>query len=217
MSMPGFYGKLACRGDFVTRDLAPGFTQLWDAWLCEGMHASQQQLGEDWLGAYLVSPLWRFALAAGVCGPNAVVGVLMPSIDRVGRYFPLTVAQILEPGQSVASVVGGAEEWFSLVEKLMLSTLDQGAGFGVFEVALSRVIQISVAPRTSASRSAGLQVFSAADFPARQLELTAIACEGASLWWGNGAQGVSQGLVRCKGLPDPQRFGSHLLGKGAEA
>jgi type VI secretion system protein ImpM len=217
MSAPGFYGKLACRGDFVTRDLAPGFTQPWDAWLCEGIQASRQQLGEDWLSAYLVSPLWRFALAAGVCGPNAVLGMLMPSIDRVGRYFPLTVAQILEPGQSVASVAGGAAEWYDVVEKLMLSTLDQGAGFGVFEVALTRVPPISVLPRSAASRSAGLQIFSASDFQARQLELTAIACEGASLWWGNDAEGAAQGLVRCKGLPDPQRFGSHLLGKGTVA
>ncbi len=33
-----------------------------------GLLASQQQLGADWLNVYLVSPLWRFVLAAGVCG-----------------------------------------------------------------------------------------------------------------------------------------------------
>lgn len=217
MSVPGFYGKLASRGDFVTRDLAPGFTRPWDAWLSAGMQACQQQLGEDWLGAYLVSPLWRFALAAGVCGPNAAVGVLMPSIDRVGRYFPLTVAQILEPGQSMASVAGGADAWFGVVEDLMLSTLDQGVGFGVFEVALSRVPPLSVSSRSQARRTDGLQIFSASNVQARQLELTAIACECVSLWWGNGAAGVPQGLVRCKGLPDVERFGTYLLGRGADA
>jgi type VI secretion system protein ImpM len=217
MSPPGFYGKLASRGDFVTRGLVPGFTRPWDVWLSAAMQASEQQLGNEWLRAYLVSPLWRFALAAGVCGPNAVVGVLMPSIDRVGRYFPLTVAQTLEPGQSVASVAGGSDAWFGVVEELMLSTLDQGAGFGVFEVALSRVPPLSFAPRSQARRMAGLQIFSASDVQSRQLELKAIACEGASLWWGNDAAGLPQGLVRCKGLPDPQRFGAYLFGKGSEA
>lgn len=217
MSVLGFYGKLASRGDFVSRDLEPAFTQPWDNWLAAGMLASQQQLGEGWLSAYLISPLWRFALAAGVCGPNAMVGVLMPSIDRVGRYFPLTVAQTLAPGQSVAGLAGGAEEWFGLVEKLMLSTLNQGVGFGVFEAALSRLTQLPAVARGPVSRMAGLQIFSAFDIHARQFEIAAIACESVSLWWGNGGEGVSQGLIRCKGLPDPQHFGSLLMGRGAEA
>jgi len=217
MSALGCYGKLACRGDFVTRGLAPDFIRPWDGWLSAVMQASQQQLGEGWLGAYLVSPLWRFALAAGVCGPNAVLGVLMPSVDRVGRYFPLTVAQILEPGQNVASAAGGGEGWFGVVEDLMLSTLDQGAELDAFEAALSRLPPVSVAARAPVRRTEGLQIFSSSDFQARQLELTAIACEGASLWWGNAAQGAAQGFVRCRGLPDSQRFGSVLLGKGAGA
>lgn len=112
MNDVGFYGKLACRGDFVSRSLPQTFIQPWDQWLAAGIQASQQALGEQWLQAYLVSPLWRFALAPGVCGTDAVVGVLMPSIDRVGRYFPLTVAQVLEPGASVAGVVGAADDWF---------------------------------------------------------------------------------------------------------
>ena len=195
MSVPGFYGKLASCGDFVTRDLAPGFTQPWDAWLAAGMQASRRQLGEDWLSAYLVCPLWRFALAAGVCGPNAVAGILMPSIDRVGRYFPLTVAQILEPGQSVAGLVNGAEAWFDRVETLMVSTLDQGVGFGVFEVALSRLGTVPVLPDNPVSH---------------------VACERASVWWGNDAEGASRESIRCTGLPDPQRFGCYLLGRRAE-
>lgn len=103
----GFYGKLASRGDFVSRGLPQSFIQPWDQWLAAGLQASQQQLGEQWLQAYLVSPLWRFALAPGVCGESPVVGVVMPSIDRVGRYFPLTVAQLLAPGESLAAAVSG--------------------------------------------------------------------------------------------------------------
>ncbi|CAD5198876.1 Protein phosphatase ImpM [Pseudomonas sp. FEN] len=101
--------------------------------MASGLLASQQQLGADWLNVYLVSPLWRFVLAAGVCGPDALAGVLMPSIDRVGRYFPLTVAQPLDPGHALTAVLGGADSWFEQVETLLLATLEEGAGFEVFD------------------------------------------------------------------------------------
>ncbi|MEQ7921838.1 type VI secretion system-associated protein TagF [Xanthomonas sp. WHRI 1810A] len=192
MSLPGFYGKIASRGDFVTRGLAAGFTQPWDSWLASGMRTSQQQLGECWLDAYLVSPLWRFALAAGVCGPDATVGVLMPSIDRVGRYFPLTVAQTLEPEQSVAGLEGAADDWFSSVETLMLSTLNQHVGFDTFVAGLTKLRQLIV-------KTCEPVVF-----------------EGASLWWGKDEEGNAQAVKRCQGLPDPRHFGSYLLGHGAE-
>jgi type VI secretion system protein ImpM len=41
---------------------------------------------------YLTFPVWRFLLPVGVLGSTAWTGVLMPSVDRVGRYFPLTLA-----------------------------------------------------------------------------------------------------------------------------
>ncbi|HLD66572.1 MAG TPA: type VI secretion system-associated protein TagF, partial [Pseudomonas sp.] len=64
MSGAGFYGKLAGRGDFVSRGLPQSFIEPWDAWLAAGLAASQAELGAGWLEAYLVSPLWRFAVAA---------------------------------------------------------------------------------------------------------------------------------------------------------
>ena len=40
----------------------------------------------------MMAPIWRFALAPGVAGPLPMLGVMMPSVDRVGRQFPLTLA-----------------------------------------------------------------------------------------------------------------------------
>jgi len=37
----GFYGKLAARGDFVTRRLGRSFTETWDKWLREGILTSR--------------------------------------------------------------------------------------------------------------------------------------------------------------------------------
>ena len=45
MSTAGFYGKLASRGDFVSRGLPQSFIAPWDSWLAAGLLASQASLG----------------------------------------------------------------------------------------------------------------------------------------------------------------------------
>ncbi|MEG5264135.1 type VI secretion system-associated protein TagF [Pseudomonas sp. JDS28PS106] len=215
MSGPGFYGKIASRGDFVGRDLPQTFIQPWDTWLAAGMLASQQQLGSAWLDAYLVSPLWRFALAPGVCGPRAVVGGLMPSIDRVGRYFPLTLALIVEDDQSLASLIGGADQWFEQAEQALLDTLEPDTTFEAFETALRQLGRPVSIPRGATSEFAGLQRFDATTPEARLAAMAEQACVGASLWWGKGSHSIAPSLLRCQGLPATAEFGRFLLGQEA--
>ncbi|CAG8865817.1 hypothetical protein PS627_01736 [Pseudomonas fluorescens] len=212
MNDVGFYGKLACRGDFVSRGLPQTFIKPWDQWLAAGMQASQHDLGEQWLQAYLVSPLWRFALAAGVCGPDAVVGVLMPSIDRVGRYFPLTVAQVLEPGQPLTTMVADGDQWFEAAEAALLATLEPGAAFEVFETALQPFRDTFALPRKVRTSVGGLQRLDATTPEGRGMALAECACEGMSLWWGRGSERIPAGLMRCAGLPRSADFAAYLLG-----
>ena len=120
----GFHGKVPARGDFVTANLPPAFLEPWDAWLQAGIAASRQQLGERWLPLYLESPMWRFVLSAGACGPSTWAGVLMPSVDKVGRYFPLTIARQLPRGASAIETVTGAEAWFERAEQAAMRALD---------------------------------------------------------------------------------------------
>lgn len=213
MTTLGFYGKLASRGDFVSRDLPQGFIGPWDSWLAAGLLASQNSLGGDWLNAYLVSPLWRFVLGPGVCGPDAAVGVVMPSIDRVGRYFPLTVAALLDHDRDPASLVGGADAWFEQVEDLLLGTLDSGASLEGFSDGLNALGAPASQPSTLGRRFAGMQWCDAADPQARMAALAEQACEGASLWWGRGSQRISPGLLRCQGMPAAGDFAQFLLGQ----
>jgi type VI secretion system protein ImpM len=109
----GFTGKLPARGDFVSRGLPRGFAEAWDAWLAEAMPGSRAILGEAWLPAWLEAPIWRFALPAGQCGADAVAGVMLPSVDRAGRHWPLTLAAVL-PGQAAAPTPDTA--WFEALE-----------------------------------------------------------------------------------------------------
>ncbi len=86
----GFYGKMPGLGDFVTRGLPRPLVAELDAWLASGLIGLRSD--PAWLEHYLVAPVWRFVVPHGVWGEAMVGGALMPSVDGVGRYFPLIVA-----------------------------------------------------------------------------------------------------------------------------
>jgi len=88
----GWFGKIPALGDFVTRRLPPTFVDPWDAWLSAELVAARRALADAWPSAYRQTPIWRFALTAGAIDQARWLGVLIPSFDRVGRQFPLTIA-----------------------------------------------------------------------------------------------------------------------------
>lgn len=131
----GFFGKLPALGDFVSRRLPRQFMEPWDQWLQASMRASQDVHGENWLSLFLVSPIWRFALSPGLCGSSAWAGIVMPSVDRVGRYYPMTLAQEIHPDQ-VADVFCYGSQWFSDLENAALSALSEQFDLEMFDQAL---------------------------------------------------------------------------------
>lgn len=90
----GFCGKMPARGDFVAFCLPRDFIDPWYDWMQHMLKASRDMLGEGWLAAWNRAPVWRFVLSSGLCGRDAVLGLWMPSVDRVGRQFPLTFAAV---------------------------------------------------------------------------------------------------------------------------
>lgn len=90
----GFFGKIPARGDFVTRGLPASFLDVWETWIASAIAASRDLLGDGWDQAWMTAPVWRFSLRDRVCGPDPVLGLMMPSVDRVGRCYPLLVAAV---------------------------------------------------------------------------------------------------------------------------
>lgn len=90
----GLFGKLPARGDFVREELPRDFTDLWDAWWQRGLTETQRRFRDEWRAAWLEAPVWRFVLPPGLCGRNGVLGLWMPSVDKAGRYSPLTIAAV---------------------------------------------------------------------------------------------------------------------------
>ncbi|RFU48333.1 type VI secretion system-associated protein TagF [Paraburkholderia sp. DHOC27] len=123
----GWYGKLPSLGDFVTRRLPDEFVQPWDAWLCARLLDVQQALGERWLSMYLSCPVWRFFAMPGALGEaqrECWTGVLMASVDRVGRHFPLTIATALPAAPATSAEIDIVWQWLSDIEGVALAALD---------------------------------------------------------------------------------------------
>lgn len=148
----GFYGKLPTLGDFVSRRLPRSFTDPWDQWLQSSLRASQEIHGDDWLSLFLVSPFWRFAISPGLCGDSAWAGVVMPSVDRVGRYYPLTLAQAIDAEQ-VTAVFLPESSWFDQLESAALSVLEEPFELETFDQSLLAI----PAPSRTLMQHAGFQ------------------------------------------------------------
>lgn len=166
MSAPGFFGKLVSHGDFVTRRLPPGLVEAWDGWLQQCIHASRQQLGDGWLEHYLTSPVWRFAIGKGVLGEQAWAGVMMPSVDRVGRYFPLMIAA---PGSAGTG-------WYDALEDLARSALDTAFVLEEFDLALSTRLPPAAGDAFAEVPLHGHSLWWTDDSP--EVESSLLSCEG---------------------------------------
>lgn len=217
---PGFYGKLPARGDFIGRRFARPFVDVWDNWLQEAMLACRSALGPHWLETYLTSPVWRFALAASACGPSAVAGLVIPSVDKVGRYFPLMLGRELAPEVDPACFVPAAASWYQALEDLALSALSEGFDLASFDRPLPAIAIGSAAPKAgpaAAPAPPGRHIAFDADADAgSQLAALCRDHEGATdrrtLWWTSGSEHVAPCLLICPGLPSAASFPSLLDG-----
>lgn len=123
----GAFGKISGLGDFLRLNVAGDFVRPWDEWLQAGLLAAREALGAAWDDRYLSAPIWRFSLPGGLLGAQGISGVLMASVDRVGRQYPLTiVARCPAGGTALRHFSNGA--LFARLEDIALATLEDGAG-----------------------------------------------------------------------------------------
>lgn len=118
----GAFGKMPSVGDFFRIDTPAGFVRVWDEWVQQGMLNAAQALGTGWDAAYMSAPIWRFTLSRGLAGPRSVLGVLMPSVDRVGRRFPLTL--MTEADGAAPELHQRAAGLFEALEYIALDALE---------------------------------------------------------------------------------------------
>jgi type VI secretion system protein ImpM len=230
-AIPGFYGKAPAFGDFVRRRLPRSFLDGWDQWLQKSILRSREQLSRAWLEDYLTSPLWRFVLSPGVCGDLASSGVLMPSVDSVGRYYPMTIAILLPDGSNPLTVADEGEAWFRGAEDIALYCLDDGFRMEELETRLGDLGSPvpspegtlfdgpSGAPPIDGSSVNGLAWHIQADqvgnlrsnvYPGVLDDILRARHDAYSLWWTSGSEKVTSSLRIYQDLPPPEAFASFL-------
>jgi type VI secretion system protein ImpM len=233
----GFYGKLPSHGDFLARRVPDAFVGSWDQWLQEGMTATRLRLGAEWLNVYLTSPIWRFVCAAGACGPEMVAGILVPSVDKVGRYFPLTIVTALRTVPNPVFAADALSPFFDAAERLAVNTLELDAvDLAQFDAAVAALGQLAArvyeptrivldrgAARVLTESSAQawcLPIASPAELSASVLQLAAHRLaemySPLVLWWTAGSQLVTPSCLVTRGLPAAEQFVALLHGSWGE-
>jgi type VI secretion system ImpM family protein len=232
----GLFGKLPSHGDFLRRRTSDAFVDAWDAWLRESLAESRTALGEEWLDIYLTSPAWRFVCAAGACGPAPVIGLMVPSVDRVGRFFPLTLVSILPDDVSLIAAANGSTAFFDAAEQLLIETLaSEEIDFPQFDesvVQLADTLEsITVPPPVALDGAAAAIVGDGSQ--AWQIPIGASAelapvfeqllaqrlgsiYEPLVILWTEGSSIVEPSCLITKGLPAPSAFGALLDGSWAQ-
>ena len=221
---PGFFGKVRTHGDFVSRRLPVEFLAPWDACMQRGMLFGQQTFGAQWLPVYLNAPIWCFTLGAGICGGSGWVGVLMPGVDRVGRYFPFTIAAPIAQSE-LEGWLEGAQSWYDMIAQRALSTLAADFVLEQFDAGLNALGAAADATATAMWRLAVVNEVddageageanevneaTADNEPVFARRLADSAAPGFSLWWSEGSPSVPASLRIAPGLPDAQQFAALL-------
>lgn len=223
----GFYGKLPSHGDFLSRRLPRQFIEPWDHWLQDCVAASREQLGKRWLDTFLFSPIWQFGLPPGLCGEDAWAGVLMPSVDKVGRYFPLTLAAKVKTTE-LRPLFDPACGWFDALTQLALSSLEYGFDLQRFDLDLEQLClhdflgehagKMPAYPLISSSAKQAFQFELPSDQETPQAfdELGKILRDRfllhCSIWRSSAGEDKSASVLFCEGLPPLDAYVGFLNG-----
>jgi len=218
----GLFGKLPAKRDFVAANAPRRFLEIWEPWLQAGVATSRQLLGATWIEAYNRAPIWRYWLGADFCG-EATIGAFMPSVDGVGRSFPLTIFV----GEGEASLLPpeleANDQWCERAETILLDALDPNASFEAIAAAAAAMPAPALQPR--AAELPGIVELPEGGVLVRdihrQLSLAFRAARrfghrrtfaAQSFWWTIGGEGFAPVALSCIGLPGPARFADMLTG-----
>lgn len=82
LQRPVIIGKLPAHGDFVARGVSHSVRDAIDKWLSAWMEECRAKAGEQFNSVYESAAPWLYE-------GEATTAVLLPSVDAVGRLFPL--------------------------------------------------------------------------------------------------------------------------------
>ncbi|MDR1461646.1 MAG: type VI secretion system-associated protein TagF [Azoarcus sp.] len=207
----GWFGKLPSVGDFAGRGMPRHVQAAVHAWMSSGMAALVRTWSEEWRDAYLVSPVWHFAINADIWDKLALLGCIAPSIDKVGRCSPLIVLRSFD-GPDAREVLPPESRWLyrvdaairriigeritvegvnALLAQLMVHEPGQGYAKGILD-------DLSIGDTADGFRKAW---FSWPDLPALFGERSS-----RSFWWAEPSPRQPPRQLIHRGVPDEDLF-----------
>jgi type VI secretion system protein ImpM len=220
----GLYGKLPMKRDFISVSTPHAFLERWEPWIQGGIAASRLSLGAQWQDIFLRAPIWRFWLGPEICGRPAI-GSFMPSVDGVGRFFPLTAFACGEAGSAFPTPQSDPQAgWFAEVEAMLLDALNENTAYErVLETLGSLPAPASI--RTPAAEPGIRDFHSATLVTADTADCLGAAFAGLlaererrrqateSFFWTIGGEDFPPAALLCTGLPDPNVLTTFLSGQ----
>ncbi len=195
----GLFGKVPSKRDFVAVAAPRAFLRVFEPWLETGLKQGRA-CGDDWTQAFHTAPIWRFWLGPALCG-EAFTGAFMPSVDALGRMFPLTVVGSSCDGPLAPPEIDSRSRWFTQVEDLLLDALDPNASF---ETLVARLGGLSDDAPTAEPDALAKR------FAAIRAQQANCPLETATFWWTIGGGDCPQCAMAQKGMPSPELFADML-------
>lgn len=235
MAAYGYFGKIPSARDFVFQGLPMRTTDAWANHMIEWLTAGRMAARTDWVSRFLMAPVWRFTLPAGVLGAEGWVGLLAASIDSIGREFPVTVMIEADIATDRCQPIGALDPWLDLVEERLIAFVEGQIGTPALMAALGDVAgdigrTAEIAAGTAAT---GTLILPRADDDGLCLDLAAGAAPWSTraeaayawptvspaapdaplcLWWHEGGDGQAANICVSRGIPGRSAAAPFLVG-----
>lgn len=207
----GYMGKVPGRGDFLTHDVHPHIRDLFFEWCQASLAVSRDQLGNDWLDAYLTAPIWHFCAAPGGLAETGVIGTMIPSVDRVGRHFPFMV---VSDYQGVALDAWRQPDWASAVEDCILAVLDDDWAEDSWRQRLTGIeLPGGLGSRLNWPSEQGNLMIPGSARESDWLDALLKKHTGVAVWWTQGSAFVEPATLLTDGLPKVGQFAAMMVGQ----
>ena len=215
----GLFGKYPGKRDFLALNLPRGVADVIEPWLQKAVAISRERLGRRWQDYYFIHPIWSFRLGAGITGSDCI-GALMPSVDGVGRCFPLCILAHAPAGTAFPLHGDIPGEWTGDLHARLLSALSEDevpdpesllAGLGDPPPAAMPEGMIKLAGGYALTGEGGEDDDLSARFAAAEVFA---AARGRALFWTEGGQYVPPRILSFAGMPDPALYTMMMGGTG---
>lgn len=214
-----YYGKLPSHGDFLSKNLSPDFVRSWDGWLQQVISSSRKEMSDNWLNYYLTSPIWHFVISPGTCDDSNWVGVMIPSVDKVGRYFPFTLFEKIPVSVNPIEFLESNKHWFEEKQSILLALLDERLNIEnidkTLELTSSLLIKQSKIQNSLSIENSYFLIEKGLtqSLPDIMNSLINYAYPVYSIWQTKGSNNIDPSLLICNELPSLNQYNALLDGQ----